>query len=477
MISLRSLRAFTALAALAFAPVAAMHAAGVLPRLKVSGDHRFLVTEQGEPFFYLGDTAWELFHRLNREDADRYLEDRAGKGFTVIQAVALAEFGGLTEPNPYGQLPLVDGDPARPREQYFQHVDYVISKAEALGLYTGLLPTWGDKVNKKWGQGPEIFTPENARVFGEWIGRRYKDKPVIWILGGDRPIENERHRLVWRAMAEGIRAAVADAQLITYHPVGGRSSSEYVHKEPWLDFNMMQSGHGARNARNYAMIAKDLALTPPKPTLDGEPAYEDHPVRGDKTRTQWFDAWDVRKLCYWGVLAGACGHTYGTHSIWSMWDGKSKKVADQRTPWPEALALPGSTQVGIARRLIESRPYLTRVPDQSLITSQNPDGAGHVQAARDAKGACAIIYSASGMPFAVDLGKLAGRTLKVWWFDPRTGDATLAADVANDGKAREFSPPTSGDGNDWLLVLDDAAQEWPAPGAAAKKPLASADAR
>src|ERR687894_371368 len=62
--------------------------------LKVSENGRFLVHEDGSPFFYLGDTAWELFHRLDREEADRYLADRAGKRFTVIQAVALAELEG-----------------------------------------------------------------------------------------------------------------------------------------------------------------------------------------------------------------------------------------------------------------------------------------------------------------------------------------------------------------------------------------------
>ena len=87
-------------------------AQGAPPRLKVSENRRFLVYEDGRPFFYLGDTAWELFHRLNREEADRYLQDRARKGFTVIQAVALAELDGLDDPNPYGHLPLLDNDPA-----------------------------------------------------------------------------------------------------------------------------------------------------------------------------------------------------------------------------------------------------------------------------------------------------------------------------------------------------------------------------
>src|SRR5687768_679714 len=163
-----------------------------LPRLKVSENKRFLVTEEGKPFFYLGDTAWELFHRLNREEADTYLKNRAERGYTVIQAVVLAELKGLTDPNPYGHLPLADNDPTKPNEAYFQHVDYIVDKANSLGIYVGMLPTWGDKWNKKWGNGPEIFTPQNAAQYGEWLGRRYKERGIIWILGGDRPVENDQ---------------------------------------------------------------------------------------------------------------------------------------------------------------------------------------------------------------------------------------------------------------------------------------------
>ncbi len=98
-------------------------------RLVVSENRRFLVFEDGTPFFYLGDTAWELFHRLDREQADYYLENRASLGFTVIQAVVLAEENGLIDPNPYGEVPLYDLDPARPNEAYFEHVDYIINRA------------------------------------------------------------------------------------------------------------------------------------------------------------------------------------------------------------------------------------------------------------------------------------------------------------------------------------------------------------
>ena len=170
-----------------------------MPKLKVSENRRFLVTSEGKPFFYLGDTAWELFHRLNREEATRYLEDRARKGYTVIQAVALAELDGLNDPNAYGHRPLLANEPTRPdvkdgaANDYWDHVDFIVKKANSLGLYIGFLPTWGDKWNKKWGVGPEIFTAENAAIYGEWLGRRYMDAGIIWILGGDRPVDTATH--------------------------------------------------------------------------------------------------------------------------------------------------------------------------------------------------------------------------------------------------------------------------------------------
>ncbi|MCB0151002.1 MAG: DUF4038 domain-containing protein, partial [Caldilineaceae bacterium] len=127
--------------------------------LKISENRRFLVHDDGTPFFYLGDTAWELLHRLTYEETARYLADRAAKGFTVIQAVVLAELDGLHTPNRNGDVPLIDDDPTQPNEAYFAHVDAVVALAASLGLHIGMLPTWGDKWNVKWGVGPEIFTP------------------------------------------------------------------------------------------------------------------------------------------------------------------------------------------------------------------------------------------------------------------------------------------------------------------------------
>ncbi len=446
-----------------------------LGRLRVSDNHRYLVQEDGRPFFYLGDTAWELFHRLNREEADRYLTDRAQKGFTVIQAVALAELDGLNDPNAYGFRPLINNDPTKPDvkdgpgNDYWDHVDYIVDKAASLGLRIAMLPSWGDKWFKStWGAGPEIFTPQNARIYGEWLGRRYRAKPVIWILGGDRPIENDTCRAIIVAMAEGLRAGDGGAHLITFHPPGGHGSSQWFDDDAWLDFNLRQNGHSPEY-KAYAHTLDDYRLDPVKPVIDGEPLYEDHPVSFKAAEFGYSVAADIRRPLYWDLFNGAAGHTYGHHSIWQMYGPSKAGVNAPLMYWTEALGAPGSGQVQYARWLLESRPYLTRIPDPTLLVEQDPatawPGAGiyRFSATRDESGSYAMVYAPVGRKFKVRLAALSGSTLRAWWYNPRDGSARLLGEFPKTPE-REFLPPDPGELLDWVLVIDDASKNFPAPG-------------
>jgi hypothetical protein len=436
-----------------------------MPGLKVSENKRYLVYENNDAFFYLGDTAWELFHRLKREEAEHYLTQRAKLGYTVIQAVALAEENGLGAPNPYGFTPLLNNDPAKPdvkegaENDYWDHVDWIVEKANALGVYVGLLPTWGDKWNKKWGQGPEIFTPQNAEIYGEWIGQRYKGKGIIWILGGDRPIENDTHRAIINAMAKGIRKAVGQSQLMTFHPMGGRGSAEWFHTEEWLDFNMRQNGHGT-DFKAYANTRADYERTPVKPVIDAEPIYEDHPIAFKANENGHSIAADVRRPLYWNLFTGACGHTYGHHSVWQMFDTGRKPVNLPLMTWREALEQPGAKQMQYARKLLASRHIGKRVPDDSIIVAGTAEseipGAGlkRMVATRSPDGLFALIYTPAGRKFKVKMDAIKGDKVKAWWFNPRNGEATLIGEFPNTG-TQEFVPPDAGENLDWVLALDD----------------------
>ena len=372
-------------------------------QLRVAPNQRYLETSGGKPFFWLGDTAWELFHRLTREEADMYLKNRAEKGFTVIQAVALAELDGLRVPNAYGELPLEEMDPRRPRDAYFHHVDYIIRKAGELGLYIGLLPTWGDKVfMDRWGKGPEIFNTANARVYGEWLGRRYKGvNNIIWILGGDRAPRHDADVAIWRSMAEGIAAGVGghDKALMTFHPQPNSSwqggSAKWFHHDAWLDFNMFQTGH-CRETPVWSLVEYAYNLKPAKPVLDGEPLYEDHPICFNARDLGTSSAYDVRKLAWLDVFAGAFGHTYGCHDIWQMYAPHREPVNGPHFPWYVAVDLPGSGQLKYLRQLIESRPMLERVPDQTLIDDAG-GASDRVQATRGKD--YIFVYSTQGKKF------------------------------------------------------------------------------
>jgi hypothetical protein len=424
-------------------------------RLKVSPDGHHFVDQDGKPFFYLGDTCWVIFQRLNREEVEEYLEDRAAKGFTVIQAYVLR---GLGKKHPDGNVslldvtPLVDRDPTRPNEAFFKNVDYVVNRANELGLVMGLVTAKSWHVNKH----PEkVFDEKNAYVFGKFLGARYKNNAVVWYPGGDSPPGQDT--AVWVAMARGLKDGSGGRHLVSYHGQGRTSSSQWFHQADWLDFNSIQSGHGWA-APTYQRVSHDYGLSPARPTVDMEPSYENHPTG---PRTPRIDSHQVRKGAYWALLAGAAGHGYGALDLfWLYKDADGPFPRNGFQPWRKALAYEGSRQVGLMRQFFELRPWHTLVPSQSLLASGPGAGEDHVRAARAEDGSFVVAYLPRGGRIAVHLDKITGKKVKAHWFDPRNGRWREAGEYPSTG-SREFVAPSAGDREDWVLILDDAARGYP----------------
>jgi len=422
-----------------------------LPLLKVSNNQNYIVTQDNEPFFWLGGTAWELIHRLTKEEIDVYLTDRANKGFTVIQTVILAELDGLNTPNAYGNKPLIDNDPTKINNKYFELVDYVISKSEKLGLYVGLLPTWGDKFNKKWGVGPEIFNQENAKIFGSLLAKRYYNhNNIIWILGGDRIPEQPIHFDIIKSMAEGIRQ-VDTKHLITYHPMGGQIASKYF-KESWMDFDMFQSGHD-RKAKEYRYVWASKKSAYDKPVINGEPRYENIPDRLDtKNPWVWLDDNDVRVAAYWSITAGAAGYTYGCNDIWQMYTMDRDPNLQARTGWKSALNLPGARQMTFMKGIFEKLPWQSMVNDQTLVLNENIEDESFITSAIGQDKDFIVAYTPTGKPIKIDVSQLKSEKIRGFWFNPRSGELKYIGEFAT-VEPIEFNPWARGLGSDFLLIL------------------------
>ena len=436
-------------------------AASSLPSLRVSDNRRFFVTANGKPFFWLADTAWQLIHDLNEQEMRRYFADRRDRGFNVIQTVVLAEHR-FEQPNAFGHMPIEPGRPDRPivkdgpGNDYWDDVERVLRVAEQHGLYVGLLPTWGRYVTSDWQNGlvDGFFTVANAEAYGQFIGERFRNQTnIVWIIGGDRAAPTDESRAIWRALARGIAIGVGGSEdyskvLMTYHTSGPGSTAWFLNNEPWMDFHALQSGHG-RWALNWQGVQQAYTMKPTLPVIDLESSYPGF-RHGRPPTTATED--DARRAGYWSVFAGGAGHTYGHNSIWQMHSPRYRGIASVKEFWYDALAAPSATQMGYLRKLIETRPFLSHLPDLSLIATEQTTPWDMSLALRGERHA--MIYTPTGRALEINLGKIPGGTVKAGWFDPRTGQTQSLGELPNQGR-RSFDPPgNESPGNDWVLVLE-----------------------
>jgi hypothetical protein len=431
-----------------------------LPTLEVSPNKRFLQTSDGKPFFWMADTAWIAIERLKREEMVRYFQDRNSKGFNVLQVMVIRE---LPTKNVYGAAPFEGDDATKPlltpaHDNFWTHVDFFVDEAARHGFYAALVPMWGNAAKKLPEDG------EWAKSYGTFLANRYgKRTNIIWLNGGD--ILGSQLTPAWENLG-AVLDAMTTHQLITYHPFARSSSSQWFHDRTWLDLNMFQSGHRTYDQRrekdpvetwkgedNWRYVAEDLALNPPKPTIDGEPSYEDIPHGLHNAEDGYWTTSDIRRYQYWSVFAGSFGLTFGNNAVFQFHTpDHGKGFFWPRSTWQKALDDPGAGQMRYLKELMLSRSYFDRIPDQSLVAGENGEKYDYVIATRGNN--YAFLYTYTGRAFDVVGGKIAGDKVKATWMNPRNGEKTVIGDFENKG-VLHFQPPGNHEnGNDWVLILD-----------------------
>lgn len=396
---------------------------------KVSDDRRYFVDQAGTPVFWLGTTQWGLVRDYTLDEATLILEKTAGHGFSFAQVMLMGPGDGTApnlgqKPNVNGAIPLTDGDPITPNEAYFRHVDAVIEIARTHHVVISLT------VFHQHQQG--IITVANARPWARWIAHRYRNAPnIVW---STTPHAIPEFAPVLRELMAGLREGDAGAHLITCKPDPGPYSSSFIHAEPELDFNSIQTWTWVE--RIYPLVTADYQKEPVKPVLMAEGAYEQGTEYDFDVTPLW-----VRRQAYYSYLAGA-HHTYGHNDSWRL-----------LPTWREALDAPGATQLGLLRHIFQDRQeWWFLVPDQSFLTSggQTEGRVLHL-AARHRDGRWALVYCAAEATVEVDLSRLAGKECDAFWIDPRNAEARPIGHFANQGP-QSFSTPKGWE--DALLVVE-----------------------
>lgn len=414
----------------------------------VSGDHRLLVDSAGHPILVVGDTAWSVVAQLDSHEAERYLEDRARRGFNAI-IVNLIEhkFSSKAPARRDGVQPfLAPGDFARPNAVYFDDAHRFVARARDLGMMVWLCPAY-----LGWGGGEEGFFreikaagPEVLRGYGSFLANRFKDLPnIVWMVGGDYALPKDE-RWAGESLALGLRDSGAP-QCITAH--GGQTSGvETFGDAPWLDLDTFYS---------YAVDMVPLlriqdARRPRRPWVLIESTYEgEHDSRPDQ----------IRRQAWWAVLCGAAGQFFGNNPIWHF-DGPT--LFPHQLSWDQALNSIGAQDMTRLGTILLRYPWHRLVPEvgDDVVTEGRGAGKEALAMAMDAARSIALIYLPSTpsrtRELALNLGSFTG-PVRASWINPAKDDPArvIGTIAAKRGSWKIRSPGDNGTGtSDWLLVLE-----------------------
>lgn len=323
--------------------------------VRVADDRRHFCHADGAPFFWLGDTWWKcLCKRLSFGDFQELAADRAAKGFSLVQIVC----GPYPDEGPFeprweneGGKPYETHDFSRVNPAYFEHADRRLAHLVDAGLVPAIVGGWG----RGDCDGLRLAGVDGLKRHWRHLVARYGAWPVVWIVGG------ESGGPVWTDLIRFVRQTDPYHRPVTIHPFN--SAREAVTDQQVLDFDMLQTGHGDWPAALGAptKLQAAYARQPALPALIGEYCYEGHMQTGFA---------DQQRYVFWSsLLSGAAGLTYGAAGVWHASIPGDPGLANvyDHTTWREGLAYPGSTQLGLGKRLLEQHPWASFAPHPEWV--------------------------------------------------------------------------------------------------------------
>ncbi|MEZ5275174.1 MAG: DUF4038 domain-containing protein [Opitutaceae bacterium] len=415
-------------------------------RVQVSDNRRHLQHEDGTPFFWLADTAWNGPLLASEEDWDLYLKDRATKGFTAIQFVAHAPWR-AAEKDADGRTAWLGRTDPTINPAFYDRVEKFVKAINDHNMLAAPILMWTCTPDD-----PGQYLSEEAIIpIVRYEIERLKKYQVLWILAGDGNYVDELGAK-WRRIGRQIFPPTRDKTPVAMHLCGMNLPYKELSTEPWLDIWGYQSGHGDDNATLAWIHSGPVAFSWPEDTrrafINFEPPYEGH--RAYQSGEPHSD-FSVRRAAYWSLLnAPTAGVTYGAQGIWSWQTEAGEPLNHEGTgiapPWHEALQLPGSSQMGILAGIFNEIRWWQLRPNGDLLRDQPGmlDPRAYISTAQTPNESAVVLYLPLGGRVALN-STLANRTGTR--FDPRKGDRQLVTVDAN----ADLDTPAD---QDWVVVLD-----------------------
>jgi hypothetical protein len=421
----------------------------------------YLKHSDGTPFYWLADTWWMGFtERLTWADGFAKLtRDRVDKGFNVVQIVA----GLYPDMEPFDDRGRNEaGFPWEPgykavNPAYFDAADKKIAYLVEKGITPCVVGSWGYFMKAA---GKENIMRHWRNLIARWAAY-----PVVWCVCGEAnmtfyddnstPIEEhlKNSRRDWNDVTRFIRGYDPFRRLVTIHPT--QNGHEQIEDETLLDLDMLQTGHGGVMSLVPTMKQVKLAVERKKlPVINSEVCYEG--ICGSS-----YD--DVQRYLFWSnFMLGTCGHTYGANGIWQV-NTKEKPYGHSphgaswgNRPLEDAAVLPGSFQIGIAKKFITRFEWWRFEPHQEWIERPCTYDAINGSFCAGIPGEVRVIFEPwFGGNFWGNhriYGIEKDVTYRAMYFNPITGEETDLGTVKPDGDGTWVSPRVNAF-QDWVIAL------------------------
>ena len=444
--------------------------------LRVASNCRHLEHRDGTPFFWLGDTWWlGLCKRLKwPEDFKELTADRVKKGFSLIQIVA----GLYPDMKPFDARGANEAgfpwekDFSRINPYYFDMVDLRIGHLVRSGLAPCIVGCWGFFM--------EFAGVQAIKKHWRNLIARYGAYPVVWCTAGEALMyyylssEMERYRkmsleerikwlpllekrVAWTDVMRSIRETDPYHHPITVHPT--RIGHDQADDPSVMDIDMLQTGHvGYPTLTDTVNMLEDaLAHEPKMPVLVGEVNYE-----GEYETNRE----EIQRFLFWScILSGATGHTYGAQGIWQV-NTKEKPYGPSPhgleyggLSWDDAYRLPGSGQLGLAKKFLERYEWWQFEPHPGWVEPHQTKGNRMAPYAAGIPSKVKMVFVPAEVVWLLANGQVTIKDLEpgvqysALYFSPKDG-VEYGMGIATGDAQGDYVAPKPPFVQDWVFVLE-----------------------